>query len=66
MAAATAGHAKMHDFCLTLPYGLLVALGGLAGFLAKGTAASLLCAARPDAPQAAFPRSSPAAGAAQC
>ena len=31
----------MHDFCLTLPYGLLVALGGVMGFLLKGSIPSL-------------------------
>ncbi|KAG0615328.1 hypothetical protein M758_5G032200 [Ceratodon purpureus] len=32
----------MHDFCFTYPYGLLVVLGGLIGFLKKGSADSLM------------------------
>jgi hypothetical protein len=31
----------MHDFCLTLPYGVLLLIGGLAG-LAKGSVSSAL------------------------
>eukprot|EP00740_Mantoniella_antarctica_P019909 CAMPEP_0198681434 /NCGR_PEP_ID=MMETSP1468-20131203/6793_1 /TAXON_ID=1461545 /ORGANISM="Mantoniella sp, Strain CCMP1436" /LENGTH=274 /DNA_ID=CAMNT_0044423123 /DNA_START=26 /DNA_END=850 /DNA_ORIENTATION=- len=32
----------MHDFCFTLPWGLFVALGGLAGFLIAGSTKSLI------------------------
>ena len=32
----------MYDFCLTLPYAALLALGGLMGFLTKGSLPSLL------------------------
>ncbi|KAK9840844.1 hypothetical protein WJX81_008553 [Elliptochloris bilobata] len=32
----------MYDFCLTLPYAALLALGGLMGFLTKGSVPSLL------------------------
>eukprot|EP00252_Welwitschia_mirabilis_P027146 TRINITY_DN9217_c0_g1_i1.p1 TRINITY_DN9217_c0_g1~~TRINITY_DN9217_c0_g1_i1.p1 ORF type:complete len:120 (+),score=10.48 TRINITY_DN9217_c0_g1_i1:193-552(+) len=31
----------MHDFCFTIPYGLLVLLGGLFGYLRKGSTVSL-------------------------
>ncbi len=34
--------AKMYDFCLTFPYAMLLALGGVAGFAAKGSLPSLL------------------------
>jgi uncharacterized membrane protein (UPF0136 family) len=38
----SSGLAKMlHDFCLTLPYGGTVLLGGIIGFLTKGSKASL-------------------------
>lgn len=32
----------MHDFCLTLPWGLFVALGGVAGFAIAGSTKSLI------------------------
>lgn len=31
----------MHDFCFTIPYGLVVAIGGVIGYLKKGSTASL-------------------------
>jgi len=33
---------KMYDFCLTFPYAMLLALGGVAGFATKGSLPSLL------------------------
>jgi uncharacterized membrane protein (UPF0136 family) len=36
------GWFPMHDFCLTLPWGLFVALGGLAGFAIAGSTKSLI------------------------
>lgn len=33
---------RMYDFCLTFPYAALLALGGVAGFAAKGSVPSLL------------------------
>lgn len=32
----------MHDFCFTYPYGFVVLLGGLLGFLRKGSTSSLM------------------------
>ncbi|XAR56678.1 hypothetical protein NMG60_11037248 [Bertholletia excelsa] len=31
----------MHDFCFTIPYGLLLVFGGVVGFASKGSPASL-------------------------
>ncbi|KAK1279612.1 hypothetical protein QJS04_geneDACA018208 [Acorus gramineus] len=31
----------MHDFCFTIPYGILVLAGGVFGFVKKGSTASL-------------------------
>ncbi|MQM17741.1 hypothetical protein Taro_050719 [Colocasia esculenta] len=31
----------MHDFCFTIPYGLLVLGGGIVGYLRRGSTASL-------------------------
>jgi len=32
---------KMHDFCFTIPYGLVIVIGGVIGYLRKGSVASL-------------------------
>ena len=32
----------MYDFCLTFPYAALLALGGVIGFLSKGSLPSLM------------------------
>lgn len=32
----------MHDFCFTIPYGFVVLIGGLAGYLRKGSTTSLM------------------------
>ncbi|CAM9254882.1 unnamed protein product, partial [Laminaria digitata] len=32
----------MHDFCLTIPYGMIVMCGGIIGFLVAGSKASLM------------------------
>ncbi|XP_008803636.1 protein FATTY ACID EXPORT 5-like isoform X2 [Phoenix dactylifera] len=31
----------MHDFCFTIPYGLLILVGGLVGYARRGSTASL-------------------------
>ncbi|RWW32194.1 hypothetical protein GW17_00003145 [Ensete ventricosum] len=31
----------MHDFCFTIPYGLLVLVGGIVGYVRRGSTASL-------------------------
>lgn len=31
----------MHDFCLTIPYGILVLVGGVVGYVKRGSTASL-------------------------
>lgn len=32
---------KMHDFCFTIPYGLVLIVGGVVGYMKKGSTASL-------------------------
>ncbi|CAM9641893.1 unnamed protein product [Ascophyllum nodosum] len=34
----------MHDFCLTIPYGIIIMGGGVIGYLAAGSKASLIAA----------------------
>lgn len=36
----------MHDFCLTIPYGMVVMCGGIIGFLVAGSKASLMAGVR--------------------
>ncbi|XP_050216932.1 protein FATTY ACID EXPORT 5-like [Mercurialis annua] len=31
----------MHDFCLTIPYGLILVVGGIMGYVKRGSTASL-------------------------